>query len=285
MSRQERSKQAHELGCLKTAQDCLAGFPEGKIKPGGNPPDCYIAVPDSGDVAFEVTEQVDRIAVRAADLANRFFEEARSEFFRKHPEHCAGWRISLSQGDIFETIAAEPDNTGAWTERKSGLISRFVSAVAGEIAKRYSFQWRVQGEPIWTIATCERVQPRELTRMDLIGGWNFTYTSRDRIENEFGRDVTFKPAVIQERIAKKVSGLRRYKCRPAYLLISASLFPRSVRSTGSFAVLKTPESIVDHSFDIGGFTAVFLHDLDSRSYRIGKDGRAVELQRRSLSTA
>ncbi len=121
--------------------------------------------------------------------------------------------------------------------------------------------------------------------MDFHHGWTYHYRSRDRIENEFGRDVTFKPDVIQKRIAKKVSGLQRYECRPAYLLISASLFPRSVRGTGSFSVLRTPKSIVDHSFDIGGFTAVFLHDFDSRSYRIGKDGRALELQERSLSTA
>ena len=117
------------------------------------------------------------------------------------------------------------------------------------------------------------------------GCYSYCRKSRDRIKNGFGRDVTFKPEVIQERIAAKVSGLKRYECQPAYLLISASLFPRSVRSTGSFAVLKTPESIVDHPFDIGGFTAVFLHDFDYRSYRIGQDGRALELQRRSLSTA
>ena len=284
MSRQERSKQAHELGCLKMAQECLAGFPKGEIRRGDDPPDCYVAVPDLGDVAFELTEQVDRTAVRAAALAKHFFEDARDEFFRKHPAHRAGWRISLSPGDIFETIAAEPDNTCAWTERRSGLIDRFVSAVAEEMSKRHSFRWRMQGEPIWTIGTCERVQPQELTRMDFIGGCNYNHKSRDRIENEFGRDVTFKQSMIQERIAAKVSGLRRYKCRPAYLLISASLFPRPVRNTGSFAVLQTPESIVDHSFDIGGFAAVFLHSFDSRSYRIGKDGRALELKRRSLST-
>lgn len=73
MSKQEMSKQAHELGCLKTAQDCLEGFPEGEIRPGDNPPDCYIAVPDRGDVAFELTEQVDQVAVCAAALANIFF--------------------------------------------------------------------------------------------------------------------------------------------------------------------------------------------------------------------
>lgn len=117
--------------------------------------------------------------------------------------------MSLSPGDVFETIAAEPDNKSAWVDRRHDL----------------------------------------------------------------------------KRIAEKVSGLTRYACRPAYLLISASLFPRSVRSTGSFAVLTTPESIVDHSFDIGGFTAVFLHDLDNGSYCIEKHGRAVELQKRSLSTA
>ena len=283
MSRQESSKQAHEFGCLKTAQESLAGFPAGEIRPGDDPPDCYVAVPDCGDVAFELTEQIDRVAVRAAALAKRFFEEARDEFFRRHPEHRTGWRISLSPGDIFETIAAEPDNTCAWVERKDGLIEKFVSAVAGEVTRRHSFKRQVSGEPIWTFSTCERVQPQELTSMDFYRGWAYDYKSRDRIENEFGRNVTFKPDVIQKRIAKKVSGLQRYECRPAYLLISASLFPRSVRRTGSFAVLQTPESIVDHSFDIGGFTAVFLHGCDSRSYRIGKDGGALELQRRSLS--
>ena len=285
ISRQGSSKQAHELGCLTAAQESLAGFPEGEIRPGGDPPDCYVAVPDCGDVAFELTEQVDRVAVRAAALAKRFLKEARDEFLRRHPEHRTGWRISLSPGDIFETIAAEPDNTGAWVERRDGLIDRFVSAVAGELTKRHSFEWRVPGEPIWTFSTCERVQPRELTRTDFKGVYGYTYKSRDRFENVFGRDVTFKPEVIQEKIAEKVSGLKRYECRPAYLLISASLFPRPVRSTGSFAVLKTPESIVDRSFDIGGFTAVFLHDSDNRSYRIGRDGRALELQKRLLSTA
>ena len=97
--------------------------------------------------------------------------------------------------------------------------------------------------------------------------------------------MTFKADAIQERIAAKASGLRRYECRPAYLLISASLFPRPVRNTGSFAVLKTPESIVDHSFDIGGFTAVFLHDFDNGGYRIGRDSRARAMQRRSIIAA
>lgn len=281
MSRQERSKQAHELGCLKTAQECLVGFPEGEIRPGDDPPDCYVAVPGCGDVAFELTEQVDRVAVRAAALAKRFIEEARGEFFRKYPEYRTGWRMSLSPGDIFETIAAEPDNTCAWAERKDSLIERFVSAVAGEVTERHSFRWRVSGEPIWTFSTCERVQPQELTSMDFYRGWAYHYKSRDRIENEFGRDVTFNPDLIQERISKKVSGLQRYECRPAYLLISASLFPRSVRNAGSFAVLKTPKSIVGRLFDIGGFTAVFLHDFDSRSYRIGKDGRALKVATRA----
>ena len=285
MSRQETSKRAHEFGCLKAAQESLTGFPEGEIRSGGDPPDCYVAVPDCGDVAFELTEQVDRVAVRAAALAKRFIEEARDEFFRRHPEHRTGWTISLSPGDIFETIAAEPDNTCAWVESRDGLIDRFVSAVSGEVAKRNSFEWRVSGEPMWTISTCERVQPQELTKMVFEGGFGYCYRSRDRVENDFGRDVTFKPEVIQERIAAKVPGLKRYECRPAYLLLSASLFPRPVRGTGSFAVLKTPQSIVDHSFDIGGFTAVFLHDCYNRSYRIGKDGRALELQKRALSTA
>ena len=277
MSRQEKSKQAHELGCLKTAQECLAGFPEGEIRLGDDPPDCYVTAPGYGDVAFELTEQVDRVAVRAAALANRFIKEARDEFFRRHPEHRTGWRMSLSPGDIFETIAKRPDNTDAWTERKDSLIEKFVSVVAEEVTSRHSFAWRVPGEPIWTFSTCERVQQQELTRMDFHSGWTYHYKSQDRIENEFGRDVTFKPDEIQKRITKKVEGLRRYDCRPAYLLISASLFPRSVRSTGSFAVLKTPKSIVDRSFDIGGFTAVFLHDLYSGSYRIGKDGRALAM--------
>ena len=285
MSRQGSSKQAHEFVCLKTAQESLAGFPEGEIKSGGDPPDCYVAVLNGGDVAFELTEQVDRVGVRAAALAKRFIEKARAEFLRRHPEYRTGWRMSLSPGDIFERIAAEPDNTCAWVERKDGLIDRFVSAVAGEVAKRHSFKWRVPGEPIWTFDTCERVQPEELTRMVFSDVYKYVYKSRDRIENGFARDVTFKPEIIQERISRKVSGLKRYECRPAYLLISASLFPRSVRSTGSFAVLKTPKSIVDHSFDIGGFTAVFLHDSHNRSYRIGMGGRTLELQRRILSTA
>ena len=285
MSKQETRKQAHEFGCLKAAQGSLAGFPQGEIKSGGNPPDCYVAVPDSGTIAFELTEQVDQIAVRAAALAERFINEARDQFFRRHPEHRTGWRISASPGDIFETIAADPDDTRAWVARKNELKDRFVTAVAVEIAKRHSFKWRVSGEPIWTFDVCERVQLQELTSISLHGGHKYSWESRDRIENEFGRDVTFKTEVIQERIRAKVSGLERYECRPAYLLISASLFPRSVGSTGSFAVLKTPQAIVDRSFDIGGFTAVFLHDFDSRSYRIGQDGRAVEIQRRSLRTA
>ena len=285
MSKQESSKQAHEFGCLKAAQESLVGFPQGEIRPGGDPPDCYVAVSDRGDVAFELTEQVDRIATEAAARAKHFVEEARDEFFRRHPEHRTGWRISVSPGDIFETIAAEPDNTSAWVGRKEDLIDRFVSAVAGELVERYSFEWRVSGEPIWTFDTCERVHPQELTSIVFQGGWKYSLKSRDRIENVFGRDVTFKPEEIQERITKKVSGLERYKCRPAYLLISASLFPRSVGSAGSFAVLKTPQSILDHPFDIGEFTAVFLHDIDNGSYCIGEDGRAVELQRRSLSTA
>ena len=81
MSRQGSSKQAHEFGCLKTAQESLAGFPEGEINSGGDPPDCYVAVPNCGDVAFELTEQVDRVAVRPAALAKRFIEKARAEFF------------------------------------------------------------------------------------------------------------------------------------------------------------------------------------------------------------
>ena len=285
MSRQEKSKQAHELGCLKKAQECLARFPEGEVRPGDDPPDCYVAVPDSGDVAFELTEQVDGVAVGASALAKRFIEEARDEFFRRHPEHRTGLSLSLSPGDIFETIASKSDNTCAWAERRNGLIDRFVSAVAREVAMRHSFEWRIPGEPIWTFDTCERVQPQELTRIVFKGVYGYTYKSRDRIENVFGRDVTFKADAIQERIAAKASGLRRYECRPAYLLISASLFPRPVRNTGSFAVLKTPESIVDHSFDIGGFTAVFLHDFDNGSYRIGRDGRARAMQRRSLIAA
>ena len=278
MSKQENSKQAHEFRCLKAAQKSLAEFPHGEIKPGGNPPDCYVAVPGCGDAAFELTEQVDRIAVRAADLTKRFIKEARAEFFRRHPAHRTGWRISASPGDIFEKIAAEPDNTCAWVRRKDDLIERFVSTVAEEVAGRYSFEWRVSGEPIWTLDTCERVQFRELTKITLTPASAYCWKSRDRIENQFGRNVTFTPEIIEKRIATKVSGLKRYKCRPAYLLISASLFPRSASSTGSCAVLKTPQSIVDHSFDIGGFTAVFLHDFDDRSYRIGQNGRAVEVQ-------
>ena len=285
MSKQDSSKQAHEFGCLNAAQESLVGFPQGEIRPGGDPPDCYVAVSDRGDVAFELTEPVDRIAAEAADRAKHFVEEARAEFFSRHPEHLTRWRISVSPGDIFETIAAEPDNTSVWVGRKEDLIDRFVSAIACELVELYSFEWRISGEPIWTFDTCERVHPQELTSIVFQGGWKYSLKSRDRIENVFGRDVTFKPEEIQKRITKKVSGLERYRCRPAYLLISASLFPRSVRSAGSFAVLKTPQSILDRFFDIGEFTAVFVHDIDNGSYRIGENGRAVELQRRSLSTA
>ena len=285
MSKQESSKQAHEIGCLKAAQESLVGFPQGEIRLGGDPPDCCVVAPNRGDVAFELTEQVDQIATEATAHAKHFVEEARDEFFRKHPEHRTGWRISVSPGDIFETIAAEPDSTSAWVGREKNLIDRFVSAVAGELVERHSFEWRVPSEPIWTFDTRERIHPQELTSIVFQVGGKYCLKSRHRIENVFGRDVTFKPEDIQARITKKVSGLERYKCRPAYVLISASLFPRSVRSAGSFAVLKTPQSILDHLFDIGEFTAVFLHDIDNRSYRIWEDGRAVELQRRSLSTA
>ena len=185
--------------------------------------------------------------------------------------------MSLSPGGIFEAIAAEPDTTCAWAEKRKGLIDRFVSAVTREVAIRHSVEWRVPGEPIWTFDICKRVNPQELTNIAFKGVYGYTYKNQDRIENVFGRDVTFKPEMIQERIAAKAPGLTRYKCRPAYLLISASLFPRPVRKTGSFAVLKTPDSIVDRLFDIGGFTAVVLHDTDSGSYRIGKDGRALEM--------
>ena len=222
MSKQENSKQAHEFGCLKAAQESLAEFPHGEIKPGGNPPDCYVAALEGGDVAFELTEQVDRIAVRAADLTKRFIEEATAEFFRRHPAHRTGWRISASPGDIFEKIAAEPDNTCAWVSRKDDLIEKFVSTVAGEVAERNSFKWRVSGEPIWTFDTCERVQFKELTKVTFPAAYAYTWKSRDRIENQFGRNVTFTPEVIEKRIATKVSGLKRYECRPAYLLISAS---------------------------------------------------------------
>ena len=283
MAKQESSKQAHEIGCLKAAQASLAGFPQGEIRPGSDPPDCYVIVPNRGDAAFELTEQVDRIATEAAARAKHFIEEARDEFFRKHPEHRTGWRISVSPGDVFETIAAESDSTNAWVGMKKNLIDKFVSAVAGELVERHSFEWRVQGEPIWVFDTREKIHPKELTSIVFHGGWTYSFKGRDRIENVFGRDVTFKPEEIQRRITKKVSGLQRYKCRPAYLLISASLFPRTVRSVGSFAVLQTPQSIMDHPFDIDEFTAVYLHADDNRSYRIGKDGRAVELQRRLLS--
>ena len=278
MSKQEALKQTHELGCLKAAQ-CLAGFPQGKARPGDNPPDCYVTVPDRGDVAVELTEQIDEVAVYAADLAKRLFADAEEELFHIHPELRMGWRIYVDPGDVFEIIAAEPRANDVYKRQRDGLIDRVVAAVAGEAAEQHRFTWRVSGEPIWTI-TCERVCPNDLTQMDVLHrAWHYDYSSRDRVENEIGRDVTFKPEKIQERIkdkADKVSVLQRYKCRPAYLLISASLFPRPTQNGGSFAVLKTPASIVDHSFDIGGFTAVFLHDAYSRSYRIGKDGRAVE---------
>ena len=284
MSEQESSKQAHEFGCLKAAQESLEGFPQGEIRSGGNPPDCYVAASGRGKVAVELTEQVDQIAVQAAAHAKCFLEKARAEFFSRHPERRTGWRISMSPSDIFERIAAAPNSTSAWVGRKN-LIDKFVLAVAGELANRHSFEWRVPGEPIWTFDICERVHHQELTRIFFQDAYGYSCKSSDRIENHFGRDVTFKPEAIQERITKKVSGLRRYGCWPAYLLISASLFPRSVHNTGSFAVLQTPRSIVDYPFNIGGFTAVYLHDGMGRSYRIGKNGRAVELQRRLISIA
>ena len=252
MAKQESSKQAHEFGCLRAAQVSLVGFPEGEIRPGDDPPDCYIAEPDFGDVAIEVTEQVDRIAACAAGRAKHFIEEARDKLFRKYPEHLTGWRIFVSPGDIFETIAAEPDNTSAWVDKKEDLIDRFVSVVAAEIDNRHSFECRVSGELGWTFDICESVHPQELTKMAFVNAGKYCLKSRDRIENIFGRGVTFTPEVIQERIAAKVSGLQRYECRPAYLLISASLFPRSVRSAGSFTVLKTPQSVTDiHSTSAG----------------------------------
>ena len=281
MSEQESSKQAHELGCLKAAQDSLEGFPQGEIRSGGNPPDCYVAVRGRGEVAVELTEQIDQIAVQAAAHAKCFLEEARAEYFRKHPEHRTGWRISMSPGDIFERIASGPNRTSASVGRKH-LIDKFVLAVEGEIAKRHSFEWRKSGEPIWTLDVCDRIHRQELTKLSFQQAYGYSCKSSDRIENDFGRDVTFKPEAIQERITKKVSGLRRYGCRPAYLLISASLFPRSVRNTGSFGVLQIPRSIVNYPFTIGGFTAVYLHGGIGRSYRIGKNGRAVELQRRLI---
>ena len=274
MSTQNRSKQAHELGCLKAAQESLAEFPQGEIRPGDNPPDCYVAVPEGCDVAIELTEQVDRIAAEAAVRAKRFLKAARNEVFLRYPEYRTGRKIFVSPGDIFETSARV---------MKKRLINRFVSVVAGELVKRHSFEWQVPGEPIWTFDTCQRVDRHELTKIEFLGAYGYTCKSRDRIENDFGRDVTFTPQEIQSRIAKKASDLQRYACRPAYLLISASMFPRSARTAGSVEVLKTPRSIVDHVFNIGGFSSVFLHDFNGGSYRIGMDGRAVELQRRLLS--
>lgn len=277
MSTQDRSKQAYELGILREAQNSLAELPQGEIRPGCDPPDCYVALPDGGDVAIELTEQADQIGVEADALAKSFLNEAKKEFFLKHPEHRTGWRISVSPGDIFEKGAK------VFKQKKKNLINRFVSVVAGELDKRHSFDWLVQGEPIWMFPICERVNRHVLTKIDFQFGYGYSPKTEDRIENPFGRDVTFKAEQIQERIAEKASDLWRYECRPAYLLISASLFPGSVRTAaGSFAVLKTPRSIVKHVFKIGGFSAVFLHDLTNCSYRIGKDGRAVELQRRSL---
>ena len=284
MSRQSDVKQAHELGCLKAAQESLAGFPQGEIKPGDDPPDCYVVAPGSDPVAFELTEQVDSIAARAGDLAERFIGKAKDELFRRHPELRTGWMISASPGDVFEA-AAQPQHQRGWKERRGELIDRFVSAVTGEIAARYSFPWRVSGEPIWTFNICRKIQPQILTEVMFQGSFGYSYKSKDRVENDFGRDVTLRPKEIQNKIAEKARGLKRYHCRPAYLLMSASLFPRSVRNAKSFAVLKTPESVVDHPFCIGAFTAVFLHDPDARSYRIGQDGRAVEMRRRRLRDA
>ena len=274
MSTQNRSKQAHELGCLKAAQESLAEFPQGEIRPGDDPPDCYVATHDGGHVAFELTEQADRIAVEATVRAKRFLKAARNEFFLRYPEYRTGWKIVVSPGDIFETSARV---------MKNRLINRFVLVVAGELVKRHSFEWQVPGEPIWTFDICQRDDRHIPTTIDFQVVYRYSPESEDRIVNRFGRDVTFKPVEIQKRIAAKVTGLKRYTCRPTYLLISASLFPRSVRSTGSFGVLTTPRSIVNNVFNIGGFSAVFLHDPTSKSYRIGKDGRAVELQRRLLS--
>ena len=174
ISRRKRSKETHELGCLKLAQKPPAGFPEGTTRPGDAHLDCYVAVPNAVDVAFELTEQVDQVAVRAPALA-------RNKFSRRHPEHLTGWRRSLSPGDIVESIAAEPDTTGAWAERSNRLIDRFVTVVAEEVAERHSFEPRVSGEPIWTIDTCGRVHPQELTRMDFHRGWKYSF-SRDRIK-------------------------------------------------------------------------------------------------------
>ena len=282
MAKQEISKQSSEFACLRAAQECLAGFPEGRIRSGDDPPDCYVAMPNGSDSAFELTEQIDQLAADAAALAKKFIVEAKDRFFRMHPEHRTGWIMSLSPGDVFEQIAAQSQRRRLYRKMKDDLIDRFVSLVEREVAKRHSFEWRLPGEPIWTFSKCDRVHPQELTRMYFTGAFGYDCKSRDRIENTFGRDVTFKPSKIQERITAKASGLRRYACRPAYLLISAPLFPRSVQSAGSFCVLKTPESIVDHRFNIGGFTAVFLHDLYGRSYRIGEDGRALESPRKRL---
>ena len=280
MSRQEALKQAYEIRCLKTAQESLAGFPQGEIKRGDDPPDCYVVAPGSDPVAFELTEQIDWIAVRAAAFAKRFIVEARDRFFRKYPEHRTGWMISASPGDVFEIIAAQPRHQRAWKEKKDELIDKFVSAVAGETTRRHSCRWRLSGQPIWTFDVCRRTQPQSLTEISFKGSYGYSSKGRERVENGFGRDVTFGPEEIQKRITRKASGLDRYECRPAYLLISASLFPRSARTARSFAVLKTPESVADHSFEIGGFAAVFLHDPHGRNYRMEQGGRAVEMQRR-----
>lgn len=285
MSQQSDLRRAHEIGCLKAAQESLVGFPQGEIMPGGDPPDCYVVAPGSDPIAFELSEQADPVAARAAALASRFVGDARKELFHRHPEYRMGWKISVSPGDVFEIVAAQPRHKHVWKERKNELIDRFVSAIAGEIAKRYSYPWRVSGEPIWTFDTCRRTQPQNLTEVTFSPAYGYSYKSRDRLENVFGRNVTFGPAQIRKKIGKKARALNRYDCRPANLLISASLFPRSVRSARSFAVLKTPESVVDHSFDLCGFTAVFLHDPDGRSYRMGQDGLAVEMERRSIRTA
>ena len=284
MSEQEQLKQAHEFGCLRAAQESLAGFPQGQITPGDNPPDCYVVLPESGmRIAFELTEQVDEIAVRAAALAGRrFIDEVKRVFFQTHPEHRTGWMVSASPGDIFETTAAKPDYECAWRAHKNKLIERFVSVVAAEIANRHSFRWRVSGEPIWRLDVSKKSHHQELTGVSFRGAYRYSLKGNDRIVNHFGRDVTFKPEMIQARITKKISGLERHRCRPSYLLVSASLFPRPVRSAGSFAVLKTPQSIVDHSFDIGGFTAVFLHDPYGRNYRVSQNGQAVEMEERQI---
>ncbi len=284
MSKQSDVKRAHEFGCLKAAQESLVGFPQGEIRPGEDPPDCYVVAPGSDPIAFELSDQVDSIAARAAALASRFVGDARNAFFHRHPEYRTGWMITVSPGDVFEAVAAQPRYKRVWKERKNELIDRFVSAVAGEIATRYSYPWRVSGEPIWTFDTCREIQPQNLTEITFSGGYGYSSKSRDRLENVFGRDVTFGSERIRKKIGRKARALKRYERRPAYLLISASLFPRSVRSARSFAVLKTSESVVDHSFDLCGFTAVFLHDPDGRSYRIGQDGLAVEMEGRSTRT-